>query len=117
MQEVQDWQIKYDALKADHDALLAQRKAQAQGADEGVAPDANGDAGMPSAKHGRQTALDPDGDGVHSARDQGASMPLQRIAELEVCTADTSMLGQPWTVHTIILRHRSLASSVGSVER
>ena len=96
MQEAQDWQNRYDALKADHDALLAQRKAKARGiADQDAAADANGDAGMPGAHHGQQTAQDSDGDGEHSARDdgEGASMSLQHTAELQVCTADTSVFG------------------------
>ena len=91
MQEAQDWQNRYNALKATHDVLVAQRKANAQGSpDQTAAPDANGDAGMPSADHGHQAAQDSDADGVHGAHGygRGSSTSLQHIADLEVCTAD-----------------------------
>ena len=92
MQEAQDWQNRYDALKADHDMLLAQRKVKAQGSPEqDAAPDANGDAGMPSSHQGQQTAQDPDGDGVHGTHHhrEGPSPSPQHIAELQVCTQTT----------------------------
>lgn len=94
MQEAQDWQNRYDALKADHDTLLAQRKVKAQGSPEqDAAPDANGDAGMPSSHQGQQTAQDPNDDGVHGTHHhrEGPSSSLQHIAELEVCTQTTQI--------------------------
>ena len=96
MQEAQEWQNKYDALKADHDTLLAQRTIKAQGSPEqDAAPDANGDAGMPSLHQGQQTAQDPDGDGVHGTHRhrKGPSPSPQHTAELEVCTQTTKIWG------------------------
>ena len=114
MQEAQEWQNKYDALKADHDTLLAQRIGKAQGSPkQGAAPDANGDAGMPSAHHGHQTRHNTDGDGARSARERkGSSTSLQHIAELQVCRTDTSTLGQHSIGCTIIAKCRIPASSV-----